>query len=370
MERRLIIEQFDPERPKPGGIDTCIRGLIRYCPADVSLRIVGVDALGNKRLGEWSEYEVGGRTIEFMPVARLDHADLRRAIPHSVQLATGVHRYRPALDTDVVETHRINMGATALRVYRNAAHVQFLHNSGVDDLATGSTSFFKRAVFAYRWLENRVIPRSVDTVVFSKAGAERLQRVSPRVRFSPTWFDPKLFFPADAESECKRRIIWACRIESAKDPELAVDVMSTLSDSYRLTVAGSGTMEPIMRQRAEKSPAVDRIQFVGAISKSDIGSVMREHDLMLMTSRFEGFSRAVVEGLASGLPVVTTPGGEPNGLVETGVNGARVEAARPELFPAAMEIASSVAASAARESVADLSAERVVPRVLTIPANA
>lgn len=121
-----------------------------------------------------------------------------------------------------------------------------------------------------------------------------------------------------------------------------------------------------MRRYAQESPAADRISFVGAVPKSEIGAEMRSHDLMLMTSTYEGYSRSIVEGLASGLPVVTTPGGEPNGLVQTGVNGARVEAASAELFVPAVEIASRIPASAARDSVSGLSAIAVVPDVLNI----
>jgi glycosyltransferase involved in cell wall biosynthesis len=369
MERRLIVEQFDPERRKsggmPGGIDTCIRGLVRYCPSNIELRIAGVDALGNKRLGEWGEYDIGGRTVQFMPLARLDHANLQRRVPHSVQVALGLRKYRPAPDADVIQTHRINLGATAMRLYRRAGHVQFLHWSGED--VAGSESFFRRAVFAYRWLERNVLPRAVDTVVFNKAGADRLQAISAGVRFSPTWYDPAEFFPADSEAANKSRIIWACRIEPGKNPELAIDVMTALPQRYTLTIAGSGTVEPMMRQRAQVSSAASRINFVGAIPKSEIGAAMRSHDLMLMTSRAEGYSRAIVEGLASGLPVVTTASGEPNGLVQTGVNGARVEADTAELFLPAMEIAARIPASAARDSVSGLSATTVVPDVLTIP---
>lgn len=367
MERRLVVEQFDPESPKPGGIDTCIRGLVRYCPPGIEIRIAGVDALGNKRLGEWAEYEIGGRTVQFMPLTRLDPADLRRGVPHSVSVSRGLFKYRPARDTDIVQTHRIYLGATAMRLYPHAEYVQFIHNSGVDELETGSSSFFRYAVFAYRRLEKFVIPRSVDTVVFNRAGADRLQAISQRVRFSTTWFDPAEFFPAESEAAEKTRIIWACRIEPAKHPELAVDVMSALPERYSLTVAGSGTLESLMKKRARNSPAAKRINFVGAIPKSQIGAAMRDHDLLLMTSRFEGFSRAVVEGLASGLPVVTTPGGEPNGLVQTGVNGARVDDERADLFVPAMETASKIRASAARESVSQLSATTVTPEVLTIP---
>lgn len=365
MERRLIVEQFDPELPKPGGIDTCIRGLVRYCPDDIKLKIAGVDATGTKRLGEWAEYEIGGRKIEFIPLARLDHSDLNRVVPHSVRVGLGLRKYRPAPDADIVQSHRINMGATAMRLYPRAEHVQFLHWSGEE--VSGNESFFRRAMFAYRWLERSVLPRTVDAVVFSKAGAERLGAISRTVRFSTTWYDPAEFFPADSETDNKSKIIWACRIEPPKNPELAVAVMEALPDRYRLTVAGSGTMEPAMKQLARKSTAASRITFAGAIPKSEIGNVMRQHHLMLMTSRFEGFSRAIVEGLATGLPVVTTPGGEPNGLVVTGINGARVDSDHAELFPAAIGIASKIRGSDAKASVAGLSAETVVPNVLRIP---
>lgn len=367
MERRLIIEQFDPEVPKPGGIDTCIRGLVRYCPDGIQLRLVGVDAVGNKRLGEWAEYDIGGRTVEFMPVTRLDHDDIRRKRPHSAWLANGLLKYRPALDSDVVNTHRLNLGSVAMRLYPRAAHVQYLHTRGVDDLKTGSISMFRHARFVYRWLERKVIPRTVDTVVFNRSCAERLHSLYPQVRFSPNWYNPTEFFPAVTEAALKSRILWAGRLEPQKDPELAVDVMAALPRRYTLTVAGSGSIGAAMRRRAGESPAADRIRFLGAVPKAEVGAVMREHDLLLMTSRFEGYPYAVVEGLACGLPVVTTPGGEPNGLVKTGLNGARVASDRPELFAPAMEIASGVRAAAARDSVSHLSAVIVVPDVLTIP---
>jgi glycosyltransferase involved in cell wall biosynthesis len=220
---------------------------------------------------------------------------------------------------------------------------------------------------AYRWFERHVLPRTIDTVIFSKTGAQRLRATSDRVRFSPTWYDPAEFFPAESKADTKSRMIWPYRIEPEKNPELAIDVMATLPERYTLTIAGSGTMESVMRRRADESPAANRIRFVGAIPKAEIGAMMRAHDLLLMTSDFEGFSRAIVEGLASGLPVITTPGGDPNGLVETGVNGARVTSASAELFFPAVELAASIDVSVARASVSHLSAATVVPEVLTIP---
>lgn len=367
MERILIIVQFDPERPQPGGIDTCVRGMIKYHPPGTELRIVGVDAIGNKRLGEWDQYEVGGRQVAFMPVARVDHADLTRKVPHSVRLGLGLLRYRPASDADIVHVHHLHTGALALRLYPHARLVQILHGNGVNNLATGSESFFRYSIFAYRQLEKYVLPRAADIVVFNKAGAERMKSFSDRVRFSPTWFDPDEFFPAEVEIEPKRRILWVGRIEPPKNPDLAVDIMSLLPDRYSLTVAGSGTLDAAMRQRARNSPAAERITFVGPVPKPEMGALMRRHSIMLMTSHFEGFSIALVEALASGLPVVTTPGAEPNGLVVDGINGARVAANRAELFVPAVELAAGLASSAARQSVEQLNAAVRVPDVFDIP---
>lgn len=366
MERRLIVEQFDPERPVPGGIDTCIRSLVKYCPPDVEIKIAGVDALGNKTLGKWYEYDIGGRSVSFMPLAQIDYVNLRRAVPHSVRVASGLRKYRPAPKSDVIQTHRINTGAIAMRLYPEAEHVQFIHSEG--DLGRNSQSFFRHAEFAYHWLEKTVLPRSIDAVVFSKLGAERLHKISQRVRFSPTWFDPDEFYLDETRlSAEKTRIIWACRIEPGKNPELAVKVIAALPARYTLTVAGAGSMESLMRRKAQQSKAADRISFIGPVPKSEIGQIMREHDLMLMTSSFEGFSRSIVEGLATGLPVVTTTGGEPNGLVQDGLNGARVDGYHEDLFVPAFEVASKVSACAARDSVSLLSAASLVPRVLTIP---
>lgn len=367
MERRLIIEQFDPEYPKPGGIDTCIRGLVRYCPPHIHLRIAGVDAVGNKVLGKWAEHEIGGRRVEFMPVARLDPSNLRKSRPHSFWVALGVRKYRPSPDADVINTHRLNLGATALRLYPSAKLVQYLHGSGVEDLGTGSSSLFRHFVYGYRRLERRVLQSSVDTVVFNRAGVERLRALFPSARYSPNWYDPAEFFPAPSESAIKTRILWPSRIEPQKNPLLAIEMMAHLPERFTLTVAGNGGLAAAMRRLASQSPAAARIAFMGAVPKADMGPTMRDHDLLLMTSRFEGHPYSVVEGLASGLPVVTTPGGEPNGLVKTGINGARVAEGRPELFSAAMEIAARVSSQSAWHSVASLNAEIVVPDVMTIP---
>lgn len=364
MESRLIIEQFDPWRPKPGGIDTCIRGIIKYAPADTEILIAGIDAIGDKEVGRWYDEELYGRKIKFIPLARLDNANLRRAIPHSVRLSAGLARYRPAQDVSVIQTHRINMGLFAKVIYRNNALVELVHSSGHANLGRGSKSFFRWAPFLYRAVERATIKVAREVFVFSRSGAERMRQIGSNVYFSPTWFDPDEFYvdPERSDGDIARRsILWACRVEPAKNPLLAIEAFARLSPEFRLTVAGDGTLMEQMKEAATSAGISSRVVFLGSVSKSEMGSLMRKHDILLMTSRFEGFSRSIVEALACGLPVVTTPGGEPNGLVIHGENGARFESA--DTFADAVDVAASLHSEQCRKSVADLRADNVVARI-------
>ena len=92
---------------------------------------------------------------------------------------------------------------------------------------------------------------------------------------------------------------------------------------------------------------------------------MRAHDVVLMTSHYEGFPRAVVESLACGVPIVTTPEGEPNGLVVDGNTGYHSSAGRSPSELAARVVQSlRLDAADCAASVQHLSAATVVPAVL------
>ena len=129
---RLIIQQYDITRAVSiGGIDTCLRGICRYLPADESVAVVGVDTGSGpegRRLGRWERHRIGEQAFWFLPVAALDPADQDRRIPHVVRLLSGIARFRGRIPRrTIVQVHRMD-SAFILRALLPGDQVYMIRN--------------------------------------------------------------------------------------------------------------------------------------------------------------------------------------------------------------------------------------------------
>jgi glycosyltransferase involved in cell wall biosynthesis len=78
----------------------------------------------------------------------------------------------------------------------------------------------------------------------------------------------------------------------------------------------------------------DHVTFDGGVS--DLRSYLAETDIFVLPSRSEGFSNAIVEAMAAGLPVVATDVGGNREAVQDGVNGFLVPSEDPAALSWAM----------------------------------
>ena len=107
------------------------------------------------------------------------------------------------------------------------------------------------------------------------------------------------------------------------------------------------------------------VRFLGA--RSDVPELLKAADIGMLCSHQEGFSNAVIEGMASGLPmVVTDVGGNPE-AVRSGKDGLVVPAHNPQALGEAIlalaldpERAKAMGKSAARRAEEQFSIERCV----------
>lgn len=128
------------------------------------------------------------------------------------------------------------------------------------------------------------------------------------------------------------------RMEPQKNLALAIRSFGELKKGRdaRLLILGEG------RQRTELEALVARLGLQDAVTMPGFVSGMAEHlsnaSLLLMTSRYEGFPGALVEALASDVPVVSTNcSPSQKALISSSLHGEVVDAEDPEALAAAME---------------------------------
>jgi L-malate glycosyltransferase len=63
-----------------------------------------------------------------------------------------------------------------------------------------------------------------------------------------------------------------------------------------------------------KTPS--NLKFLGAIPKNEVRDLLMESDVFLLPSYTEGFSNAILEAMALGLPIITTPVGANEDMIE------------------------------------------------------
>jgi glycosyltransferase involved in cell wall biosynthesis len=120
------------------------------------------------------------------------------------------------------------------------------------------------------------------------------------------------------------RILTVSRFVEQKDFRTALYSFKSLVDRNKeknliYHIVGFGPLENEIRSLAEHLNVVDRVKVF--INPSDIPEIMKQCDIYLSTSLFEGLSNSLMEAMVFGLPIVATDVGDNSYLIEDGLNG-------------------------------------------------
>jgi glycosyltransferase involved in cell wall biosynthesis len=137
-----------------------------------------------------------------------------------------------------------------------------------------------------------------------------------------------LAIPAD-----RSLVVAVGNLYPVKDHATLLRALARLPDA-RVAIAGRGAEEQPLRQLAVELGLADRVHLLGL--RDDVGTVLAAGDVFVQPSLSEGLPLAVLEAMASGLPVVATRVGGVHEAVADGTTGFLVPPGDPAALAAAL----------------------------------
>lgn len=130
-------------------------------------------------------------------------------------------------------------------------------------------------------------------------------------------------------------LLFVGRVCAQKDLGLLLEVILEVKKSLaavRLIVAGSGPDLPGFIDCASRMGLGETVEWVGAKSRQEVAQLMHHSDALVMTSRYEGFARVLIEAAVAHLPAISTSvSGASDGIID-GLTGYIVEGRDPRRF--------------------------------------
>ncbi len=343
--RVRIFYPADPVGVVPGGIDTFLRGLIKWAPTELEFGLVGMTTAPRERpVGQWSRCRLGARGFDFYPVVAVADAGGRGRLPLSLRYTAATLRRLDSLRSgfDVFDFHRPEPSLLFLEDTRpkNA----YFHNDPQVIRLEASDNLWKRLPAAYELIERRAMAHFDSVWCVRESGVQVLQQRFPAkadaIRFVPTWVDAEVFHPVDDACRLALRaqaaqahridasaqwIVSVGRLDTQKDPQLMFEAFARLcAQGRRLAwiVVGDGVLRAGLERRVAAAGLAAQVHFVGLRPPAEVAELLRAADVYALSSAYEGMPMALLEALGCGLPAAVTDVGEVRRVVQPGVNGA------------------------------------------------
>ena len=334
--RLCVLHSFDPRGTKVGGLETFIRDMIAFLPEDFSFLMIGVDGVGDLKLGEVTRQTFRGRSFEFLPVLHYPDAKAReaaRSLTDSInfQFMKGLVAHLPAARAKLrevptsVDLQRVEF-ASLVRAL-GMPFTQMLHGEGAPKLQMDSL------LKSYRYVHNineRVAVMACDKFLcVNPIITERIRATYPRhahkIDTLSTWVDTRTFAPKPFPTDEGFRIAFAGRLDIFKRPPLMFKAINALRERLGNGVQFHYMGTSDVRRFPEFAAIENNAVLHGFKSAAGVAEVMGNSHAGILTSEFEGMPFSVLESLGCGRPVGAIHLPQLASVIHDGVSGMLVQ---------------------------------------------
>ena len=343
-----------------GGQLTSIRSQLRYlCETreDLAGRILLVGVTKDpEQVGKLSEISLFGRKIRFLPAAVCETELGHTAHSLRAAFAKGLWKIRKQLkvtrdDLNYIHTPEA-VGPVRLMCPR-AVTVIFSHGSYMN-MERGFRFFRNNPLIRKGFILylRYVLRTAAEIFVLDEDSLKDYQpynRHLHKIRNSIVL--PDLPSEETGGAVCRGSLTFIGRLSKDKGVEEIIRAVHGLDQPWHLTVVGDGEQRDLLLAMPE---ADERVTFTGAVPPQQIPDFLKETDILVMNSAFEGVPMAILEALSYGVPVISTDVGGIGETVRFGVDSEKTDGTAQSIRQAVLTIAGNLPQyrAAARERAA------------------
>jgi glycogen(starch) synthase len=238
---------------------------------------------------------------------------------------------------DVIHAHDwlVAHAATALKEHFGVPLVATVHATEAGRHQGWLPGPMNRAIHTVEWWLTYEARRVLTCSSYMRWEVTRLFDLPPgKVDVVANGTDLLAFRPRPAAVRAARRqfggdgplLVFSGRLEWEKGLQTVLAAMPALRRRHpgiRLVVAGTGTLEADLRQRARRHRLGRSVVFAGRLATTDLAGLLGAADVALVPSLYEPFGLVALEAATAGAPLVVSDAGGLREVVEHGVSGLR-----------------------------------------------
>jgi glycosyltransferase involved in cell wall biosynthesis len=184
-------------------------------------------------------------------------------------------------------------------------------------------------------MESRVRLRGFKRVIYPGVDVDRFKPIN----------DPDLRRKYGVDASLV--VLYVGRLEFRKGVHILADAASRIADRFpdvQFVFVGSdtksamagGSMRTYTEQIFRKKGTEKALKIIDGIGHQDIAGIYGVGDILVVPSLYENLANVLLEGMAAGLPIVTTSNGGSQEVVAHGTNGLVVPPGNPEALAGAI----------------------------------
>ena len=293
-----------------GGQLTSIRNFLHFLKEKFQehsedILLVGVTT-DPEEVGKLSSVSLDGIKYPFLAVtqATVNLGEVKKSL--RLEYMKGIWKYRKVIRIQKKDCNYIHTPEAfgAVRLIRPGA-VCYVFSHGTYKDMWQRVRFFQKAPLirkAFQKFLMHVIKKSTAVFVLEKETQEDYQNYNKRVVHVGNSI---VCHPYEERRlhEDRIRFLYAGRLSKVKNVGPSIEAAKTWQRECELRILGDGEEREYLKGIAGNS---ERIVFAGAVSPQKVQEIMRESDILVMNSTFEGIPMIILEAISLGVPVITT----------------------------------------------------------------